>query len=314
MATWLITGARGWLGGYVLDALERASGTGDRIVVLGRSRPESLRGVLFVSADLREPEGLARAVREIEPDYVVHAAGKTPPAPDAELYETNFWGTDRLLSALRTLDRPVRVVVAGSAAELGPVAAADLPVVEDHPCRPMTAYGRSKMMATASALADRGPLEVVVGRLFNPIGPGMPESLAFGRFAAQLASPAADPVPLLAGRLDARRDFVDVRDAARALIELARRGTPRRVYNIGSGRSRTIREGLDLLVRLSGRSARVEVDPDATRRREPDDSRACIDRIAGEIGWRPSTTFERSMEDLWAAVAPRGCTVLPLTA
>ena len=36
MATWLITGAGGWLGGYVLDALVRAPDSGDRIVVLTR--------------------------------------------------------------------------------------------------------------------------------------------------------------------------------------------------------------------------------------------------------------------------------------
>ncbi|WP_165251426.1 NAD-dependent epimerase/dehydratase family protein [Paludisphaera soli] len=313
MATWLITGAGGWLGGCVLDALARASDAEDRIVVIGRKRPDALCGALFVAADLTDPDGLTRTVRDVSPDYVVHAAGKTPPAADEEMYETNFWGTDRLLNALRSLNRTVRVVVAGSAAEVGTVAAADLPVVEDHPCRPMTAYGRSKMMATASALAGRGPLEVVVGRVFNPIGPGMPESQAFGRFAAQLAAPDVDPITVRAGRLDARRDFVDVRDAAQALVDLALRGTPRRVYNIGSGRSRTIQEGLDLLIRLSGRATRVAFDPEAARRAGPDDSRACIDRIVGETGWRPSTSFDRSMMDLWAAASGLGRAALPLT-
>ncbi|MDG3004041.1 NAD-dependent epimerase/dehydratase family protein [Paludisphaera mucosa] len=312
MATWLITGAGGWLGGWVLDAVGRTLADGDRIVVLGRNRPASLRGALFVGADLRDPEGLGRAVRDVAPDYVIHAAGKTPPTPDEEMYEANFWGTDRLLNALRHLDRPVRVVVAGSAAELGPVAAADLPVVEDQVCRPMTAYGRSKAMATAAALVARGPLEIVVGRVFNPVGPGMPESLAFGRFAAQLAAPDL-PQTLLAGRLDARRDFVDVRDAARALVALAHQGQARRIYNIGSGHSRTVQEGLDLLIHLSGRSVRIGLDAGATRRGEPDDSRASLDRITAETDWRPSIPFERSMADLWSAASARGGMALPLT-
>lgn len=313
MATWLITGANGWLGGHVLDALGRSLGDGDRVVVLGRTRPHALSGALFVSADLLDAEGLGRAVRDVSPDYVVHAAGKTPPTPDEAMYEANFWGTDRLLSALRSAGKPARVVVAGSAAEVGPVAAADLPITEDQRCRPATAYGRSKMMATASALAGRGPLEVTVGRVFNLIGPGMPGSLAFGRFAEQLATPSADPVPILAGRLDARRDFVDVRDAARALIALATRGTAGRVYNIASGESRTIREGLDRLIALSGRPARVVADPGAIRPGEVDDSRASVARIAAEAGWRPTIGFEQSLRDLWESAAG-GRFPLPLTA
>lgn len=314
MATWMITGANGWLGGFVLDALGRTIGDGDRIVVLGRTRPRALRGGLFVSADLLDPEGLERAVRDVAPDYVIHAAGKTPPTPDDAMYEANFWGTDRLLNAVRSTGRRARVVVAGSAAELGPVPAADLPITEGQPCRPTTAYGRSKMMATCSAVADRGPLEVTVARVFNLIGPGMPESLAFGRFAAQLASPAAEPIPILAGRLDARRDFVDVRDAARALITLATKGKARRVYNVASGESRTIQEGLDRLIALSGRSARVVADPAARRHGDVDDSRASIARIAGDAGWRPTIGFDQSLRELWAAAAEAGRLSLPLTA
>ncbi len=313
MATWLITGANGWLGGRVLDALGRTVADGDRIVVLGRTRPRAPRGALFVSADLLDPEGLGEAVKDVAPDYVVHAAGRTPPAADAEVYDVNFWGTDRLLNALRSLGKPIRVVLAGSAAEVGPVAAADLPITEDHPCRPTTAYGRGKLMATASALARRGPLEIVVGRVFNLIGPGMPESLAFGRFAAHLAEPSAGPARVPAGRLDARRDFVDVRDAAAALLTLATQAKPGRLYNVASGESRSIREGLDRLIALSGRAVVVAADPTAVRRGEVDDSRASVARIAAETDWRPTTPFERSLRDLWeSAAADRA--PLPLTA
>ena len=45
----------------------------------------------------------------------------------------------------------MRVVLSGSAAELGPVDAADLPVNESYACDPVDAYGRSKWLATRSA-------------------------------------------------------------------------------------------------------------------------------------------------------------------
>lgn len=325
MATWLITGASGFLGGHVVDVLgrerERLGRAEDRVVVLGRNRPAGCPESSFVAADLDDPASLDPAIRSIAPDFVVHTAGKTPPATDDELYRANFWTTNRLLKSLRSLGRPVRVVLAGSAAEYGSVAAAELPIGEEQACDPVTSYGRSKLMTTISALAERPPLEIIVARLFNPIGPGLPESQAFGRFAARLLSTDADPLPLTVGRLDARRDFVDARDAAGAMIALALKGRPGTIYNIGAGGSRTVREGLDALIRLSGRDVRVEVDQTLIGRREPDDSRARIDRIETDAGWRPTTTFERSIEDLWKAAAarsrtlsmPRGDVPLPLT-
>lgn len=325
MKTWLITGASGFLGGHLMDALgrerERNGRAGDRVVVLGRHRPAGCPSSAFVSADLDDPDAIDAAIREIAPDHVIHTAGKTPPATDDEMFRANFWTTKRFIKSLRALARPVRVVLAGSAAEYGPVRSEELPIGEDHSCLPMTSYGRSKLMTTISALAEKPPLEVVVARLFNPIGPGLPESQAFGRFAARLLSADADPLPLTVGRLDAKRDFVDVRDAAEALIALALRGRAGTIYNIGAGHSRTVREGLDFLVRLSGRDVRVEVDPSLIGRREPDDSRARIDRALADAGWRPTIPFERSIEDLWEAAKARSRTLsmprddapLPLT-
>src|SRR6478752_4614862 len=137
MPIWLITGATGFLGRHVASALEselRRDGHAEQtIVALGRRRPEGWPESAFVEADLEHPESLRRAIEAIRPDHVIHTAGKTPPAPDEALYRANFWATIRLLNALRSLNQPVRVTLAGSAAELGPVPPAVLPVNESYP-------------------------------------------------------------------------------------------------------------------------------------------------------------------------------------
>jgi nucleoside-diphosphate-sugar epimerase len=317
MSTWLLTGANGFVGGHVLDALSGGarglSPTSARVLLLGRRRPRDWPEDAFITADLTEPTELLRAVQATQPDFVIHTAGKTPPAPDEELYRANFWATVHLLNALRALDRPMRVVVSGSAAELGPVEPAALPVNEAYTGYPREAYGRSKSLATKRALAEPPPLQVMVARLFNPIGPRMPGTQAFGRFAARLCDPTPDPLNLEVGDLDARRDFVDVRDVASALIALAERGHAGLAYHVGTGESRRVGEGLDRLVRLSGRTACVKVDPQLFARRGSPDSRADISRIVGHTGWRPAIPWEQTLEDLWrAAVAhqpsprPRG--------
>jgi nucleoside-diphosphate-sugar epimerase len=303
MTTWLITGATGFLGRHVLGALDaelaKTERLADRVYVLGRRCPGGWPEERFVRADLDDPEGLREAIRRIAPDQVIHTAGRTLPAADDDLYRSNFWATIRLFNALRSLNRPVRVTLAGSAAELGAVPASELPVAETRSCNPNDAYGRSKWMATVAGLAERPPLEVSVARVFNPIGPGLPQTQAFGEFAAQLLAQGAEPLPLLVGNLEIRRDFIDVRDVARAMVAVALRGRSRLVYHVGTGQSRPVGDGLNTLIHLSGRSVKLCIDPRRGHRKAPVDSRANISRIMDHTGWTPTIPFEQSIHDLW---------------
>ena len=157
----------------------------------------------------------------------------------------------------------------------------------------------------AVGLAEGPPLEVIAARIFNPIGPGTPPTQALGAFAARLAEPGPDPLDLPVGLLGARRDFIDVRDVARALIALALRGGAGQLYHVGTGESRAVADGLDFLIALSRRSVMRCQDPALLRRPGPPDSRAAIGRIIAETGWRPRITFEDSLRDLWNEISNR---------
>lgn len=294
MPLWMVTGGSGFLGRHVMAAV----GPGIDLVAIGR-QPREVAGS-FVKADLDDEVGLKQVIGRVAPDVVIHLAGRTPPASHESLYRSNVLGTLHLLDAVRSLDRSVRVVLAGSAAELGPVAVEDLPVGADYPCRPLEGYGLSKWLATCAGLASRPPVEVVVGRIFNPIGPGTPTSQAFGRFAEALKT-GKGPTRLTVGDLDARRDFVDVRDVAAAMVALAERGHSGQVYLIGTGRSHSVGEGLDRLIAMSGRAVTVDADPGLARARGPSDSRADVTKIAREVGWSAAIPWEQSLRDLWDA-------------
>ena len=306
MPGWLVTGGSGFLGRHVIDAL---APEGD-VIALGRRCPPGWDPRRFLVADLERPETIERALESVQPDRVIHAAGKTPPADSDQLYRSNTCATRNLIQALEGQGRAIRLVIVGSAAELGPVKVEDLPVGDDYPCRPVDGYGLSKWLATVAGLSARPPLEVVVARVFNLIGPGQPTSQVFGRFAARLRS--AEPGPMVVGDLEARRDFIDVRDVARALVALALSGQAGEVYHVGTGQSHRVRDGLDRLIRSSGRRMEVRVEPGRRGPSSPRDSRADIKRLVTDTGWRPRIEWERSLGDLWRAAEAQ--TRLPLTA
>ena len=215
-----------------------------------------------------------------------------------------------LLEALKAAGRPCRLVVAGSAAELGPVPEAALPVVETYPGQPVGPYGLSKW------LASRLRACIAPGRSRRS-SPGSSTRSARGCRPARRSAGSprhsragARPAPLRVGDLDARRDFIDARDVAAALIALARGaagpGLSRRHRRVAEHRRGARRVDPPQRPPGRGRGGRSAAD------RADGDSRADIGRIVGETGWSPRFAFEESLADLLAGAAgrrdsPGGC-------
>lgn len=302
-ATWLLTGSTGFVGRHVVREL--AGNASVRVVGAGRAaqaRDELLADYVTLTPD--SVDAWVAIFRRFAPAVVVHLAGRTPPADRATLVRDNVELTGVILEALVRVGKPVRFVHCGSAAELGDVPVDHLPVAETFEPNPVTDYGRTKWDATRLVLNSSDPIEPVVGRIFNVFGPGQPANQVFGRYAREfLATGQKRDEPWIVGGLSNRRDFVDVRDAARTLIALGLEGKTGCVYHIGTGVSRSVGEGLAILARLAG--IRQQFLDDEPAAKGPVDSFADIGRIRHDTGWLPLVTFEQSIDDLWREAARR---------
>jgi GDP-4-dehydro-6-deoxy-D-mannose reductase len=100
------------------------------------------------------------------------------------------------------------------------------------------------------------------------------------------------------GNLDAVRDFADVRDVVRAYWLLLERGEPGAAYNVCTGRGRSIRELLEILLAASSERVEVEVDPERLR---PSDTPVQVgdpSRLLAATGWTPRIPIEQTLRDL----------------
>ncbi|WPB83359.1 NAD-dependent epimerase/dehydratase family protein [Sediminicoccus rosea] len=253
----LVTGAGGFLGRHVVARLAEA---GISVVTLGRGDPaDAVPGRAYRIADLGDEAAVAAVLREAAPDLVFHLAGTAAAEPLEETYRVNVLFAARLLAAARRLPAPPRILLAGSAAEYGPMDEAQLPVSETAACQPVSVYGITKLAQTLHGLAAAPDLPVVVARLFNVIGGGMPGHLALGAFAAQIRAMPATGGVLRTGPLARERDFVEAVPTATLLLDLLRDSRAEgRVVNICSGRPTSLADLTAALVRAAGRPVEVQ--------------------------------------------------------
>lgn len=299
----LVTGARGFVGPYLLDALRERAGA-------------EVLGIEF--GDIAELHAVLESFR---PTVVFHLAARTF-VPDAlrapvETYEINTMGTARLAAAVRTHDlepRP-RILFTSSAEVYGAREPAEYPLRETLDLRPSNPYGASKAAAEAILLGEFRSFgtDSVISRGFNHIGPGQNERFVVASLAAQLAGIATGGPPQLSvGNLEAARDFLDVRDVVTAYVELARHGEAGEIYNVCSGAAVTIRDVLRELIAIARVPVEVREDPARVRSSDNPLSVGSPQKLRDRTGWTPSIPLTRSLRDIYAAALERArSTTLP---
>ncbi len=302
----LVTGAAGFVGRHLLDLLADRDDRPARVAAVDLVDP-GLSGVAFHEVDLTCAEAVAAAVAETEPDGVVHLAGRFRASDPAEVYAANVLGWANLASALARLPVPPRVLVVGTAAQYGITEGGREVVREDRPLLGRTPYGLSKTLQERWALFanQAGALRAVCVRPFNLMGPGQSPALVPAAFLGQVRAVArGDASEVRVGNLAAERDFLDVRDLARALWALMDAGpeVEGRVFNVASGEPVSIEAMLRACLAFAEREVPVVADPARFR---PVDV-PCIVGDASALrdatGWAPEIPWRESLADMWHAL------------
>jgi UDP-glucose 4-epimerase len=300
----LVTGGAGFIGSNLVDAL---LARGDEVTVvddLSTGRRQNLDGALaagarLVELDIRDAEALAGAATEAQPEVVFHLAAQidvrkslADPAFDAAV---NVGGTANVLEAARGAGLPRVVFVSTGGAIYGEGDGKQLPLVEEAPIEPFSAYGQSKFAAEGYlALYERlYGLSGVSLRLGNVYGPRQDPLGEAGVIAIFCGKLQGGERPTVYGDGKQTRDYIYVGDvvaAALAAVESDATGP----INVGTGIETDV---LELAARLGELSGAESFEPEFAPPRTGEVQRVSIDpsRAKQELGWQAQTGLEEGL-------------------
>lgn len=316
----LVTGGAGYVGSHMVKTLLDA---GHQVVVLDDLstgyRDAVPEGVTFVRGDVGDVAAVSALLKEERVEGICHFAAKIRVEESVSAPRLYFQGNlTRTLAFLEAvLDAPsVPVFVFSSTAAVYGTPDS-VPIDEDHPKRPESPYGDSKL-AVERALEAYGRaygLRWTALRYFNAAG-AWPEAGLGERH-----EPETHLIPIvLEAALGVRkslsmygtswptpdgtcvRDYVHVRDlcdAHLAALEHLVRGGASGAFNLGTGKGRSVREVVDAVKRVTGRDVPVVEAP--PRAGDPAELVAKVERAEKILGWKAKRTdLDAIVADAWA--------------
>lgn len=244
----LITGATGFVGSHLVEALGRR-GIGARALVRASSDTSLLErhGIVGEVGDLLDAASLRRVVHGA--DTVVHLAAATRALRPATFHRVNADGTRLLMQAMKAAGAR-RMVYLSSLAAAGP--ATDGPVGPGDPAHPITAYGRSKLAGERACMAEPA-IDTVVLRPPAVYGPGDRDLLTFFKLADR------GVLPVL-GSIHRRLQMIHASDLADAIVQAAVLTGATGVFHVAEPVAYTWERILELMrdaVGVPGRRIRV---------------------------------------------------------
>ena len=316
--SWLITGAAGFIGSHLLEALlnlgqhvtaldDLSTGSRANLDAVKARVPETAWSKFrLIEGSICNPAACREAMRAA--DYVLHQAAfiSVPLSLEnpAECHRVNIDGFAQILAAAR--DTGVkRVVYASSSAVYGDDET--MPKTEEKIGAPLSPYAASKRMNELQALAvarEHGPRAIGL-RYFNIFGPRQNPEGGYAAVIPKWITTLAQNHPcFINGSGDISRDFCHVKNVVQAnLLAATAENTiaPGESFNVAAGRTTTLLE-LHSLIAASLHKRGLPIPPESPIYHPPRPgdiihSGADISKIRRELGYEPAVNLENGLAD-----------------
>lgn len=304
MATYLITGAAGFIGSSIAEALLERGATVRGLDNLSTGKIENVqpliaRGLGFIEGDIRNPADCARACEGV--GFIFHEAA-LPSVPKSVIdpvksHQSNIDGTLNILMAAR--DAKVRrIIYAGSSSAYGDTPT--LPKREDMKPSPISPYAVQKLTGELymQSFTQVYGLETVTIRYFNVFGPRQdptsPYSGVLAKFTTQMLEGSE---PTIFGDGLQSRDFTYITNVVDGNLLAASAPAERvsgKVFNIATAEQISLNQAAEELRKITGYSGPIHYAED--RAGDVKHSLADISAAKEAFGYEPTVSFAQGLE------------------
>jgi GDP-6-deoxy-D-talose 4-dehydrogenase len=256
MAKIFITGITGFIGAELAYQMSSSGHT-----VTGSSFSANL-GQYF-QCDIRKLADIMAAIRQAQPDIVVHAAalssvtlGRT-----MDYYESNVLGTENVIAAVNALGGRRRLIFISTAGVYG-----NQPVdvlSEDLQPLPLSHYGMSKLVCERMLANAATAHNITIVRPFNIVGPGQNKNFIVPKLVQHFAE---EKPSIRLGNLDPIRDYIDVKTCCEAIAQLVfNTKAHNETVNLCAGTGTSVRELIKMMHGLTGHNIQIVEAPEFIR-------------------------------------------------
>lgn len=277
--TILITGAGGFIGSHLLPELK-----------------ENFKVIIAPPASILDIRNEEKVLKLPKAKFVIHLAGiiDVPFSWEdpGQVISTNTIGTANILDYC--VKNKASLIYPSSYAYGDPKY---LPTDEKHPVKSENPYAVSKLAAESlcGVYQKKYGLNVTIFRIFNVYGPGQSMKMVIPKMIAGLID--RNCIEVQTGK--PKRDMVFISDVVESFLLALKNGNGLVVYNVGSGKSYSVREMAKKLIKISGGSAKF-IDKKTPRSNDIPETMANIKKIQQQLGWRPKVNIDEGLEKTYS--------------
>jgi UDP-glucose 4-epimerase len=293
---YLVTGGVGFIGNNIVRLLLESGHNVDIIDNLHVGKIENIKDIThqinFFEIDIRDKANLQKIIKNY--DGIFHEAALTA-VPESfekpeEYRDVNVVGTKNIFDIANREN--IRVVYASSSSVYGNTI--QIPITEEFEKKPINPYGQTKL--DDEILAEKFEELSVIGlRYFNVYGIG--QNISYAGVITKFLEQIKNKKPLaINGNGNQVRDFIHVKDIAKANLVSMESNVKKGFFNVGTGISTSINDLAKMMIELSDNENEIihglELEGDI------ESSQADIEFTKKSINWNYSIDLKEGLTEL----------------
>ena len=285
----LVTGSSGFIGNYLVPQLLNQN---YKVFGISKRKQKSFKNFISSSIDINN---ISNSKLRNNFSKIIHMAALSDVDycnfNPSKCYEINVSGTQRMLEIARKKD--AEFIFLSSSHVYGN--SKNLPLSETESNLPLSHYASSKRMSEilCETYALTYGLNIRIARIFSVYGPNSSKS----NLVFNIINQVIHDSQITLGNITPKRDFIFIDDVITGLLDIInskKKGYD--IYNIGTGKSTSITDLINIVLNFSNKKMRIISKKDKIRKNDVLDVCANISKMSSHFNWKPQVSLKKGLE------------------